>query len=101
MLILMTVFVLVLARILTLMLMLSARVYVQTYPKMGRVVGNFYDEAGKATAELAAVHKKAAEGKKIKVRPAVTRRFSPLDAQPTHGHMDASCVAVACWGWAV
>lgn len=42
-------------------------VAVQTYPRVGRVVGNFYDAAGQGTAELAVVHEKAAEGKKIKV----------------------------------
>jgi hypothetical protein len=45
---------------------------------MGRVVGNFYDAAGKATAALATVHTKAAEGKKKKVRTPAIKQLCRL-----------------------
>lgn len=39
----------------------------QTYPRLGRVVGRFYDEAGRPTAALTEVHTKAEDGKELKV----------------------------------
>lgn len=40
---------------------------VQTYPRIGKVVGRFYDESGQPTAALAEVHRKAEEGKQLQV----------------------------------
>lgn len=39
----------------------------QTYPRVGRVVGRFYDEGGLPTAALAEVRTKAEDGKELKV----------------------------------
>lgn len=71
----------------------------QTYPRMGRVVGNFYDAAGKSTAAHATVHQKAAEGKKKKVRTAATK-----SSCVTPAFCIASVHMVCCCGmlgWAV
>eukprot|EP00878_Enallax_costatus_P016952 GHUV01017795.1.p1 GENE.GHUV01017795.1~~GHUV01017795.1.p1 ORF type:complete len:306 (+),score=81.49 GHUV01017795.1:228-1145(+) len=40
--------------------------YHETYPHKGKLIGRFYDQSGKPTAELASVHKRAKEGQKLK-----------------------------------
>jgi len=39
----------------------------QTYPRLGKLVGRFYDASGQPTAELASVQARAQEGKKLQV----------------------------------
>lgn len=39
--------------------------YHETYPRLGKLVGRFYDASGQPTAELASVQARAQEGKKL------------------------------------